>query len=266
MERYQATIAYDGTAFWGFQAQPAFRTVEGEIRSALRTLGWRGETLLCGGRTDTGVHAAGQVVAFDMEWNHPPEELHRALNALLPDDISCPALQRAAADFHPRYDALRRCYRYRLYSAEWPDPLRDRYALRIWPAPDEKRLAEAARELPGKRDFGAFGSAPREGSHTVRTVFRAEWIRKDDTLEFWIEADAFLFRMVRTIAGTLLEVGSSRRSPEEFRALLEPPAFPASRGQARGQARGKASARGRAAPPAPACGLCLMRIDYPGGV
>jgi tRNA pseudouridine38-40 synthase len=247
VERYQATIAYDGTGFRGFQAQEAFRTVEGDIRSALAALGWRGETLLCGGRTDTGVHAAGQVIAFDLEWRHPLPELHRALNALLPDDISCPALRIAAADFHPRYGAVRRCYRYRLYCAEWPDPLRDRYALRVWPAPDIGRMARAAAELPGKRDFGAFGSAPREGSHTVRTVYRAEWIRTEDGLDFWIEADAFLFRMARTIAGTLLEVGDGRRHLEEFRKLLSEPV------------------RGSAAPPAPACGLCLMRIEYPGG-
>jgi tRNA pseudouridine38-40 synthase len=253
MERYQATIAYDGTAFWGFQAQPSFRTVEGELRSALGTLGWQGETLLSGGRTDAGVHAAGQVIAFDLEWKHPPDELQRALNALLPDDISCPALQCAAADFHPRYGALRRCYRYRIITVRWPDPLRERYALRVWPAPDEGRMAEAARALLGKHDFGAFGSPPREGSHTVRTVLRAEWMRKQDELEFWIEADAFLFRMVRTITGTLLQIGSGRRSLEEFQALLD---TPASRGQAR--------SRGNAAPPAPACGLCLMRIDYPG--
>ena len=184
MERYQATIAYDGTAFWGFQAQPDFRTVEGELRSALRTLGWQGETLLSGGRTDAGVHAAGQVIAFDLEWKHPPGELHRALNALLPEDISCPALRQAAADFHPRYHALRRCYRYRLYLAPWPDPLRDRFSLRAWPAPDADLMVEAAQALLGKHDFGAFGSAPREGSHTVRTVLRAEWLRKEDTLEF----------------------------------------------------------------------------------
>jgi tRNA pseudouridine38-40 synthase len=247
VERYQATIAYDGTAFWGFQAQPDFRTVEGELRSALRTLGWQGETLLSGGRTDTGVHAAGQVIAFDLGWNHPPEELQRALNALLPGDISCPVLQKANADFHPRYHALRRCYRYRLILAPWPDPLRERFSLRVWPAPDVDRMAEASLALLGKHDFGAFGSAPREGSHTIRTVLRAEWLPKEDELEFWIEADAFLFRMVRTVTGTLLQIGSGRRKSGEIKALLETPP------------------RGRAAPPAAACGLCLMRIEYPGG-
>jgi tRNA pseudouridine38-40 synthase len=253
VERYQATIAYDGTAFWGFQAQPDFRTVEGELRSALRSLGWQGETLPAGGRTDSGVHAAGQVIAFDLAWRHPAEELQRALNALLPDDISCPALRKAAADFHPRYGALRRCYRYRAYPAPWPDPLRDRFALRVWPAPEEGRMEDAAQALLGKHDFGAFGSAPRKGSHTVRTVLRAEW-RREDELEFWIEADAFLFRMVRTITGTLLQIGSGRRGGEDIAALLESPVR-----------RGRESRPLRAAPPAPARGLCLMRIDYPGG-
>jgi tRNA pseudouridine38-40 synthase len=252
MARYQATIAYDGTAFRGFQAQPGSRTVEGEIRSALETLGRRDEPLLAGGRTDAGVHAAGQVIAFDLAWMHPAEELQRAMNALLPDDIACPALRCEADDFHPRYHALKRCYRYRVIAAPWPDPLRERYALRVWPAPDVAAMAEAARDLPGKRDFGAFGSAPRVGSHTVRTVLRADWLRKEEELEFWIEADAFLFRMVRTITGTLLQVGGGRRTREAFDALLASPASPALQGQ------------GRAAPPAPAHGLCLMRIEYPG--
>ncbi len=247
MARYQATIAYDGTAFWGFQAQPGFRTVEGELRSALGSLGRSDEPLLAGGRTDAGVHAAGQVIAFDLGWRHTAAELQRALNALLPQDIACPELRSAADDFHPRYHALKRCYRYRVIAAPWPDPLRERYALRVWPKPDAEAMAEAARDLPGKRDFGTFGSAPREGSHTVRTVLRAEWLRKDDYLEFWIEADAFLFRMVRTITGTLLQVGSGRFSGDAFRALLAAPR------------------QGRAAPPAPAHGLCLMRIEYPGG-
>jgi tRNA pseudouridine38-40 synthase len=247
MARYQARIAYDGTAFRGFQAQPGLRTVEGELRSALATLGRLAEPLLAGGRTDAGVHAAGQVIAFDLDWAHPVGELQRALNALLPDDISCPELAGTADDFHPRYQALQRCYRYRVICVPWPDPLRERYALRVWPAPDAEAMAGAARALPGKKDFGAFGSAPREGSHTVRTILRAEWLPNGDTLEFWIEADAFLFRMVRTITATLLQVGGGRRTGGEFQALLETPP------------------QGSAAPPAPAHGLCLMRIEYPGG-
>jgi tRNA pseudouridine38-40 synthase len=247
MERYQAILAYDGTSFWGFQAQPGFRTVEGELVSALTALGWRGKSLLSGGRTDAGVHAEGQTAAFDMDWRHGPEELHRALNALLPGDIACRQLRVAGPDFHPRYHALRRCYRYRLFAAAERDPLRERYALRVWPALEEGPIIEAAGALPGKRDFCAFGSAPRKGSHTVRTVFRADWESLGDCLDFWIEADAFLFRMVRTIVGTLLQVGAGRRSPDEFRALLQKPP------------------QGRSAPPAPACGLCLMRIEYPGG-
>lgn len=246
MERYQAILAYDGTSFWGFQAQPGFRTVEGELRSALSELGWRGRTVLSGGRTDAGVHAEGQTAAFDLEWAHGAEELQRALNAILPGDISCRGLRVAAPDFHPRYGALRRCYRYRLLPAAARDPLRERYALRVWPAPDPGRMADAARALPGKRDFRAFGSAPRIGSHTVRTVFRADWERQGEYLDFWIEADAFLFRMVRTIVATLLQVGAGRRSPEGFEGLLQTPP------------------QGRSAAPAPPQGLCLIRIEYPG--
>jgi len=256
MARYQARIAYDGTAFRGFQAQPGLRTVEGELRSALATLGRPDGPLLAGGRTDTGVHAEGQVIAFDLSWAAPVGELQRALNALLPDDISCPELAGAADDFHPRYMALKRCYRYRVIATPWPDPLRERYALRVWPAPDAEAMAGAARDLLGKKDFGAFGSAPREGSHTIRTVLRAEWLLQDNELEFWIEADAFLFRMVRTITGTLLQVGSGRRTGGEFKALLT-----AAETSVSSTLRG----RGRAAPPAPAHGLCLMRIEYPGG-
>jgi tRNA pseudouridine38-40 synthase len=247
LERYQATLAYDGTAFAGFQAQRGFRTVEGEVQSALRILGWQGRNLLSGGRTDAGVHAAGQVAAFDMEWPHPTDALQRALNANLPGDIACRALRTAAADFHPRYGAIRRCYRYRLLLAQWPDPLEERFALRVWPPPDDEAMADSALALCGKRDFRAFGTAPRKGSHTIRTVFRAEWKREGEQLDFWIEADAFLFRMVRTIVGTLLQRGGGRRSPEEFQALLQTPP------------------KGKSGPAAPACGLCLMRIDYPGG-
>jgi tRNA pseudouridine38-40 synthase len=248
LERYQAILAYDGTAFAGFQAQPGQRTVEGELQLALRKLGWQGRSLLAGGRTDTGVHAAGQVAAFDLDWHHPAIELQRALNAFLPADVSCRTLDRAAADFHPRYNALRRCYRYRLLLSEWPDPLEERFALRIWPAPDRRAMAAAAELLPGKQDFGAFGTAPREGSHTVRTVFRAEWLNTEPYLDFWIEADAFLFRMVRTIVGTLLQTGSGRRPVEDWRLLLQTPP---------GQ---------QAGPAAPAHGLCLMRIEYPAGM
>lgn len=215
------------------------------MQSALRTLGWQGRNLLSGGRTDAGVHAAGQVVAFDIAWAHPPEVLQRALNANLPADISCRNLGRASAVFHPRYDAVRRCYRYRLLITDWPDPLEERFALRMWPSPDEGMMTEAARALCGRRDFGAFGSAPRKGSHTVRTVFRAEWEHAEKFVDFWIEADAFLFRMVRTIVGTLLQIGSGRRSLDVWRGLLEAPP------------------RGKSGPAAPAHGLCLMKIDYP---
>ena len=253
MARYQARIAYDGTAFRGFQAQPGLRTVEGELRSALATLGRLDGPLLAGGRTDTGVHAEGQVIAFDLSWASPVGELQRALNALLPDDISCPEARGSRGRFSSA-----------LHGAETLLPLPGDCHPLAGPAAgtvctagvagagrgsDGRRGARSS----GKKDFGSFGSAPREGSHTIRTVLRAEWLPTDDALEFWIEADAFLFRMVRTITGTLLQVGGGRRTGGEFKALLAAAETPAVRG------------RERAAPPAPARGLCLMRIEYPGG-
>ncbi|RPJ55113.1 MAG: tRNA pseudouridine(38-40) synthase TruA, partial [Dehalococcoidia bacterium] len=245
MARYHATLAYDGTVFDGFQIQPGRRTVEGEVQSALRNLGWQGRTLPSGGRTDAGVHAAGQVIAFDLAWRHPTEELHRAFNAGLPADIGCRGLKVVPADFHPRYSAIRRCYRYRLILSEWPDPLEERFALRVWPAPDETVMNAAAELIRGKRDFGAFGTAPRKGSHTVRTVLWAEWTQAEDRMDFRIEADAFLFRMVRIIVGTMLQTGSGRRPPEDWHLPLRTPP------------------EAKAGPAAPAQGLCLVRVEYP---
>jgi tRNA pseudouridine38-40 synthase len=114
-ERYQAILAYDGTHFLGFQRQGKGRTVQGVVEAALRQLGWQERTILAAGRTDTGVHASGQVIAFDFEWHHPVEALQKALNTLLPQDVSACEVQPTRADFHPCYDAVSRRYRYSLY-------------------------------------------------------------------------------------------------------------------------------------------------------
>jgi tRNA pseudouridine38-40 synthase len=172
-ERYQAVLAYDGTGFEGFEAQPKRRTVQGEVEAALRKLGWADRRILAGGRTDSGVHAAGQVIAFDLEWRHGPHALQAAMNTGLPPDISVRKLEHAGKDFHPRYDAIRRCYRYTVVIDEWPDPLREHQAYRVWPEVRLDRMQEAAALLIGPHDFGAFGTAPRAGGHTRRRVDRA---------------------------------------------------------------------------------------------
>jgi tRNA pseudouridine38-40 synthase len=247
MTRYQSILAYDGTEFHGFQRLPrGRRTVQGELERALRRLGWRGRSVLAAGRTDSGVHARGQVAAFDLEWRRTEADLQRALNALLPADMAAWSVSRAAPGFHPRYDARRRLYQYSVRAAEVGDPLQDRYAWRVWPAPDRRWLRSLARRLKGRRDFGAFGRPPGATGTTVRRVFRASW--QTDTGQgrwvFTIEADAFLFHMVRRLVGAMVAVAQGRIEPEEFLAALKDP-------------RRKWIGR-----PAPPQGLCLVRVSY----
>ena len=139
MARYQLTLAYDGTDFFGSQRQASptgasKRTVQGELEKALCQLGWAGRSVLMSGRTDTGVHATGQVASFDLDWSHSDEELVRALNVALPADMAVHQARMVHPKFHPRFDALSRRYRYRLFCQPLRDPLRERFAWRVWPA------------------------------------------------------------------------------------------------------------------------------------
>jgi tRNA pseudouridine38-40 synthase len=170
MAPYQITIAYDGTEFCGFQRQVTDRTVQGELEKALRRLGWDESSILSAGRTDSGVHASGQVVSFNLEWGHSQQKLLDALNDLLPDDISVKDLSLAPEGFHPRYDARARRYRYQLYFNPIKDPLKERFFWRVWPEPDKNMLRSASKLFIGKYDFRAFGRPPNEKSTSVRTI------------------------------------------------------------------------------------------------
>lgn len=222
MERYQVILAYDGTDFEGFQRQGSTRTVQLVVEKALQRLNWQGTILLAAGRTDTGVHAAGQVVAFDLEWNHSTDELERALNANLPRDVAVRSVQLAARDFHPRYDARARTYRYVLYSEPQRNPLRDRFAWRVFsPALDLQKLRDAAALLPGMYDCAAFGTPPKPGGNTIRTIFRAEWEPQAGGLQFEVTANAFLYRMVRRIVYLQVLVGQSRLTLDRLAQAVE---------------------------------------------
>ena len=246
MSYYQLILAYDGTDFRGFQRLAGgSRTVQGELERALRRLGWSEKSVRAAGRTDAGVHARGQVVAFEMDWGRPPERLGQALNAALPGDIAVHAVELAADGFHPRFSARRRRYRYTVRLASERDPLRDRYVWQIWPAPDPGRWKDLARSVTGRWDFGAFGRAPAGATHTVREVFRAEWEPGLGTeWEFVIEADAFLYHMVRRLVGAMVQVARGRRTPAEFAESLQNPQ------------------RRWAGGLAPARGLCLEAVLY----
>lgn len=224
MERYQVMIAYDGTSFQGFQRQGSHRTVQGVVEEALRQLGWHERTILYAGRTDTGVHAAGQVIAFDLEWEHSLEELGRALNAGLPEDAAVREVRNASQDFHPRFDALARTYRYRIYCQPERNPLRERYAWRVWPRPLGDLLEQAAKTVEGTHDFAAFGSPLKPGGSTIRTVYAARWEQADDEWRFEVTANAFLYRMVRRLVFIQVQAGLERISIEAVAKALQSPA------------------------------------------
>jgi tRNA pseudouridine38-40 synthase len=220
MARYQVILAYDGTEFRGSQRQARRRktspeacedrTVQGVFEAALRQLGWRSRSILSAGRTDSGVHASGQVFAFDLDWEHPPEALQAALNACLPTDVAVQTVQVARPGFHPRYDAAARRYGYRIYCQSARDPLRDRYAWRVWPAVTLESLQEVARLFPGTHDFAAFGTPPWAGGSTLRTVYEAGWVQNGPDLSFEVAANAFLYRMVRRMVFTQVLVAQGR--------------------------------------------------------
>jgi tRNA pseudouridine38-40 synthase len=211
--RLKLTLEYDGTAFHGWAAQPELRTVEGVVREALREIYGGFDRLAVAGRTDTGVHALGNVVSVEADGGPPAERVANALNATLPEDVSVVAVEEVAGDFHARHSATSRSYRYRIWRRAAPSPFEQR---RSWWVPrplDEERLADAADLLLGEHDFRAF--TPTETQHEVfkRHVLAAAWHRRGDVLEFEITADSFLRHMVRTLVGTMIELPPERIAP-----------------------------------------------------
>ena len=217
-------LAYDGTGFTGSQRQANSRTVQGELEKALRKLGWHDRAILMAGRTDRGVHATGQVAAFDLdEWKHSPDKLLWALNKHLPTDLVVRSVSPASVDFHPRFDATSREYRYRVFFEPIRDPLRSKFLWRTWPAVDEDALEQNASIFLGKHDFAAIGSrtTPAPRGTTVRTVTKAEWKKiPDGEWQFEVKADAFLYRMVRRLVFIQVAVAQGRSSVEKVRHAL----------------------------------------------
>lgn len=221
MARYQIILAYDGTDFQGFQRQAKGRTVQGVFESALSQLGWTGRITLFAGRTDCGVHAEGQVAAFDLDWSHPVEELARAINAHMPADVAVRSVQVTAPNFHPRYDAKGRTYQYQIYCQPDRDPLRDRYAWRVWPELNLALLQQAAQLLPGIHDFTAFGTPPRPGGRTIREIFSTAWEPRSRGLLFEVSANAFLYHMVRRMVYLQVQVGKNLLELESFAQAVQ---------------------------------------------
>jgi tRNA pseudouridine38-40 synthase len=221
MARYQLRLAYDGTDFFGFQRQGNTRTVQSVFESVLRQIGWQGETILFAGRTDTGVHAAGQVVVFDLDWHHADALLIKALNAKLPQDVAVEDLARAEAEFHPRYDASSRRYVYTIYQTPLRNPLQDRFAWHVWPELDLEKLDLAAAMLLGRHDFSAFGRAMKPGASTTREVMLSRWSKSNSSLTYEVEANAFLYHMVRRLVYVQVQVARQKISQDELRQGIE---------------------------------------------
>jgi tRNA pseudouridine38-40 synthase len=212
-------IEYEGGAFRGWARQPGQRTVQGELETALETVMREPIELTVAGRTDTGVHALGQVASFQAA-AEPPEDLMRRLNGLGPDDVAVTRAAVVAEGFDARRDAKSRSYRYRLLARSAPSPFEQGKAL-WWPHQvDREALDACAATLPGSHDFTAFTPTQTDHVRFERDILAASWERKGDILNFRITADAFMRNMVRVLVGTQLEVATGRRTVENFVGLL----------------------------------------------
>jgi tRNA pseudouridine38-40 synthase len=242
--RIKAVVAYDGTDYHGFQRQAPEHepSIQGTLEAALSRIEQPG-TVLGAGRTDAGVHASGQVIAFDVNWRHGLASLQRALNAVLPDSVAVLELEQAADRFHPRFDATSREYRYNRYTGRVRQPLLNRYALYVLWTLDVAAMQSALATLLGEHDFGAFGQ-PTAGESTIRSMFRADVTAAGPQIAIELQANGFLYRMVRRIVGTLIPIGRGELSGSEFAAILQ------------------SADPNRAGPAVPAHGLCLTHVNY----
>jgi len=235
-------IEYDGTDFYGWQVQANERTIQGELHKALNTLLHQKVQVIGSGRTDTGVHALEQVANFKSDSDMDVRTLQRGLNSLLPDDIIIQNVEEASPSFHARFDATSRRYTYRITQRQWA--IGRQYAWYVSFPLDLSEIEKGTELFRGQQNFRSFCAAESTVSHHICTVNDLHWEKREHEFIFDIEADRFLQHMVRTIVGTLVEVGRGRWPATEIQRML------------------KEEDRQKAGPTAPAYGLYLTKVNY----
>lgn len=239
-------VEYDGTSYYGSQWQTGLPTIQGEIEKALQKLTGESIRIAMAGRTDAGVHARGQVVSVRTGSTLSTETFISGLNHYLPQDIAVKSAHIAGDSFDVRRSAVSRQYRYSILNTRTRSPLREAFACRITGTLDVAAMNRACRALIGAHDFASFASGVGgDDKSTVRRVYRAEVTREGDLVVLDMVANAFVRHQIRSTAGCLVRIGLGRMSQDEFRSIIE------------------AKRPGLAGPTLPACGLCLVRVEYP---
>ena len=244
MKRVMLTVAYDGTNYHGWQLQPNVVTIESVLNEALSSLFKENIKVIGASRTDTGVHALGNIAVFDTNARMPADKVSYALNQRLPEDIRIQASVEVPLDFHPRHQNSKKTYEYRILNSEFPMPVYRLYAHFTYASMDIEQMQRAADYLKGEHDFKSFCSANTVAETTVRTIYDISVEKSGDMVSIRVTGSGFLYNMVRIIAGTLMEVGRGNITPEKMPDILN------------------ALDRTKAGPTAPACVLTLVKYEF----
>ena len=244
MKRVKLIVSYDGTNYCGWQIQNNGITIEEVINRALSELLNEKISVIGASRTDSGVHAMGNIAVFDTETRIPAEKISFALNQRLPNDIRIQKSEEVALDWHPRFCNSTKTYEYKILNRRFPDPMQRFYTHFVYMPLDMEKMKEAAAYIVGEHDFASFCSSGSQVESTVRTVYALEISKENDVISIRISGNGFLYNMVRIVVGTLMKVGLGVYSPEHVKEIIE------------------AKDRYQAGPKAPACGLTLVGIEY----
>ena len=244
MKRVRLVVAYDGTNYHGWQVQKNGITIESELNRCLSDLLGEPIEVIGASRTDSGVHALGNIAVFDTQARMPAEKISYALNQRLPEDIRIQSSDEVPLDWHPRHQNSRKTYEYRIYRNEFPMPIKRLYSYFTYYPIDVERMRQATAFLVGEHDFKSFCQTGAQVESTVRTIYSIELVEQENELIIRVSGNGFLYNMVRIIVGTLLEVGYGRKKPEQIPTILE------------------ACDRQAAGPTAPAHGLTLYSYEY----